>query len=118
MGRRAKATERTGVLERWSAKAITEDEKRWVRATLQRIARRGAERRDRQVGSQVQDCAGQQAGNRGAGAQSQEEYDARGTAEGAAAGSNEVEGTVGALERRRRTVAAEMAETGEIDSPD
>ena len=38
MGRKAKATERTGALERWSAKAITEDEKRWVRATLQRIA--------------------------------------------------------------------------------
>ena len=79
---------------------------------------RGAERSDRQVGSQVQDCAGQLAGSRGTGAEGKEEHDARGTAEGAAAGNNEVEGTVEALERRRRTVTEEMAETGELDKPD
>ena len=38
MAQKARATERMGKLERWSAKPMAEDEKRWVRATLQRIA--------------------------------------------------------------------------------
>ena len=116
MGRRAKATERTGVLERWSAKAITEDEKRWVRATLQRIARRGAERRDRQVGSQVQDRAGQPPGSRGKGEEGTQEHDAQGTAGGAYGCSDA--GQQATVTKGRRTHTERMAEeTGERPAP-
>ena len=85
------------------------------RQVLRVLQCRGAERSDRQVGSQVQDRAGQLAGSRGTGEEGKEEHDARGTAEGAAAGSDEVEGTDVTLEWRRMTVAEGMAGPGGKD---
>ena len=74
------------------------------------LQRRGAEHRDRQLGAQVQDRPGQLAGSRGAGEEGQEEYDARGIAEGAATGNTEGGGTIVTRERRYRTTMQRIYE--------
>ena len=71
----------------------------------------------REMGAQVQDCAGQQTGSRRSREESQEEYDASGAAEGATTGSTAIGRTQ--IERlwRRRTVGDAMREeTGKRDT--